>query len=89
MTNSYMRVGALRALLEPLADNLLVVLSRDGEGNGYSPLADHSDPNDTLYHADTTWMGEISHPSQAEEEEEDGWGYSDEGVPALVLWPVN
>jgi len=37
-----MKVRDLRRLLTPLDDDVLVVLSKDGEGNSYSPLADFS-----------------------------------------------
>ncbi len=84
--NPYMRVGNLRALLATLPDDMLIVLSKDGEGNGFSPLSDTSDPAATVYEADSTWSGEIAHTDDADYDDEP---YDGAGVPALVLWPVN
>jgi hypothetical protein len=64
--------------------DLPIVLSSDGEGNGYSPLSDH-DIRD--YYAENTWSGYVSHPDDEEDEYED-----EEPVKAelsLVFWPVN
>lgn len=36
-----MKVKDLKMLLNGVPDDFEVVLSKDGEGNGYSPLADH------------------------------------------------
>lgn len=61
-----------------------VVLSKDGEGNGFSPLAD---AYDSKYWPQTTWSGECPHPDDLETE------YDPEDVAAMedvvVLWPVN
>lgn len=51
------RVGALKRILEHFDDNDLVILSKDGEGNGFSPL---SEAEDNHYEAETTWMGEMT-----------------------------
>ena len=81
----YMKVGPLRALLATLPDDMLIVLSKDGEGNGYSPLSDTSDPTTTVYEADSTWSGEIV---DTDDLDDDG-PVSPDAVPCLVLWPVN
>lgn len=77
------------ATFDHLSDETPVVLAKDGEGNGYSPLAELS-PG--MYLAETTWSGE--HYPTAEQlrddpnaEEEDG--APEEAVPAVFLWPVN
>lgn len=78
--DGYVRVGALRAALEGLDDNLLVVMSKDGEGNDFSPLAEVDHDTNTGYVADSTWSGNVPHP----DDYEDG-----DGVDCVVLWPTN
>ena len=75
-SDGYIRVGKLRELLRDLDDDMLVVLSRDEEGNGFSPLSDYGL---SIYEATTTWHGEVVEPED----------YDGNGVPALVLWPTN
>ena len=62
----------------------LVVLSRDGEGNSYSPL---SSVERYDYDAEER---EIGFNTITPELEAQGYDEDDEieGVPALVLWPV-
>ena len=52
-----MKVKELIALLSETNPELEVVLSKDGEGNSYSPLADHSFGQ---YEPDSTYSGELS-----------------------------
>jgi hypothetical protein len=71
-----------------------VVLSRDAEGNGFSPLAD---AGESMYAAETTWSGTV-HPTP---EDLAGWmaqpgsAWSDEDAApggaerVVVLGPVN
>lgn len=76
-----MTVGELKARLAMLDDELLVVLSRDREGNGFSPLAD---TEQATYIAHGSYSGEIL--------EMPGPSYTGDDanlVPALVLWPTN
>jgi hypothetical protein len=60
--------------LNGYAENALVVMSKDTEGNAYSPL-------ETLcpgkYIAETVYSGEIVDPKNKK------------GVKAVVLWPAN
>lgn len=74
-----MNVRELKALLDTLDENALVVLSSDSEGNSYSPAASH---DLCEYQAETTWRGYVSHPDDEEP-------MPDTAVPALVLWPTN
>lgn len=80
-SDGYMRVAALRALLAEAADDLLVVLAKDSEGNGFSPLAEGELG---LYVPESGWSGDVPHP-------DDAAGYQDEpgAESAVVLWPVN
>lgn len=49
-----MTVGELRKRLDEMPDHVLVVMSKDAEGNGHSPLANVWDG---FYEADTTYFG--------------------------------
>ena len=77
-----MTVRELIAHLSRCANpDALVVLQKDGEGNGYSPMRgdDGYDPAHVeQYVAETTWYGEV-HPA----EEDAG------GVSCVVLAPIN
>jgi hypothetical protein len=75
-----MKVKQLKKLLEKFPDNYEVVISSDGEGNSYSPLAD---AGETMYVADSTWSGEIRSEEDCKDFDED---YKEN---AVVLWPTN
>ena len=66
----------------------VVILQKDSEGNGYSPLA-ALEP--LSYLAETTWSGEVGLEVLTDALREDGYGEEDvlDGMPALVLFPVN
>jgi hypothetical protein len=76
-----MKVRELKQILNELTECFLgseeweVVMSKDSEGNSFSPLCDASA---TEYTPDNDWSGEISSPDI-------------EGVEpnALCLWPTN
>lgn len=74
-----MTVDELTELLGHLPGDLLVVMSKDSEGNGFSPLAEVAP--DARYSAETEWSGECHHP-------DDYPDYPD-AVPAVCLWPTN
>jgi hypothetical protein len=89
-------VAKLRNVLDGLPDDALVVLAKDPEGNGYSPLSAFSGgagDDQVLYTAETTYSGEIHHV--ADEAEADGWGCEapdpadDNVIDCVVLWPIN
>lgn len=66
--------------------NISVVMSKDAEGNTYSPL---SDSDVCLYVMDSTWSGEVH---DLDPDEDDEWGVSEDDenvIKALVIWPVN
>lgn len=71
-------VAELRSALAELPGDTLVVMSRDAEGNGFSPLAEVEVGGH--YIAESTWAGDVPHPDDYEE---------GTGVPCLTLWPVN
>lgn len=84
-----MKVKELKKLLEPVDDERIVIISKDGEGNGFSPLAELDDASN--YKADSTWSGEVGIEKLTPELEKQGYCEEDvnDGVPALVLWPNN
>ena len=89
MSDSYMRVGALRASLEGVDDDMLVIIQKDAEGNDYSPLAM---AEEARYVAERPWFGECY---MTDEQVDADPNYTDEdkapegAVPCWVLVPVN
>lgn len=69
-----MQVRQLIERLRDLPPDSIVILSSDREGNSFSPLSD-LDANYN-YVADTTWSGDLTEDYE-------------EGVPAVILVPVN
>lgn len=76
-----MKVKALIELLSTLNPEHTVILAKDGEGNNFSPVADHGIGE---YTPESTWAGEYRH----EGDENDG-GCSPDDTNCVVLWPVN
>lgn len=80
-----MKVKELIEVLQQLPQDAIVILQKDSEGNGYSPL---SGAEPCHYVAETTWSGEVrDHEDMKHECELEG-----EECPApnaVVLWPVN
>ena len=88
-------VGDLMDFLATQPRDRKVILSRDAEGNGYSPLAD---AGEAMYVADTTWSGE-AYPTREDvarwvaeypgRYSEDDWTVPGDGERVVVLGPVN
>lgn len=81
-----MKVQDLRTALEGVPDDTVVVVSRDAEGNGFSPLHDAEVGMKYDKANGEIGFGELT-PSQMED------GFTDEdlmddGQDAVVLWPV-
>lgn len=84
-----MTVADLQAALALLPSDMPVVLAKDGEGNGFSPLVE-AEP--ALYAADTTWSGErymTDEQRRATGEPDEYSEAPEDAVPALFLWPTN
>ena len=86
-----MNVGELETLLKTLPDDTEIVMSKDAEGNAYSPLSGHWLGH---YLPDTTWSGDLW--SEEDERDFDPDIPEDaevcppvDAVKALVLWPTN
>lgn len=81
----------VRELIEQLSHvepDRIVVMSKDGEGNGYSPLADFWKGT---YWAETTWYGEVREEQPPEECQALGYDGDDarDWKRAIILQPVN
>lgn len=77
-------VGELKAWLANLPDQLPIILSKDAEGNDFSPLCDR---NQGWYIPTSPWSGE-SWAADDDADDEDCIP-PDDALPALFLWPVN
>jgi len=67
-----------------------VILQKDSEGNGYSPLAG-ADP-DCVYIPDSTWSGEVYSMEMSAEEadmDDEEWEEIINKPKCFVLYPVN
>lgn len=71
-----MTVSEMIEKLQEVSGDLVVVISKDGEGNEFSPLETGSVG---CYAPDSTWSGSFEHP-----DDQDGAAPN-----ALCLWPVN
>lgn len=87
-----MKVKELIEELKKVDQERIVILQKDGEGNGYSPLEGIDD--EVNYRPDSTWSGEIGYQELTQELQKQG--YSDGDIisgagaePALVFYPVN
>lgn len=82
-------VGELVDYLMTQPRDRRVVLAKDAEGNGYSPLAD---AGEAMYAADSTWSGEVylTPEELAAKSRPDDWDEApDDAVRVVVLGPVN
>lgn len=72
-----MTVKELIELLQKESPDAIVVLSKDGEGNLFSPL---NNVEPSAYRAVRPWYGELS---------TDPPSVKDSTIAAVVLWPSN
>lgn len=85
-----MKVKELIVMLQQENQDALVVMSKDSEGNNFSPF--YSFGNENTYRAESTWSGETGFDKMTPELREQGYGNDDaitDGEPAVVLYPVN
>ncbi len=83
-----MKVKELLEILSTVDPERLVIMAKDPEGNGYSPLSSYWEG---AYVADTTWSGEVGLETLTEEDRKQGYSEEDvkEGVKAIILTPTN
>ena len=86
-----MKVGTLITLLQACNYDDIVILAKDTEGNGFSPLWKIT--TEDMYEAETTWSGQVKVRELTPELEKQGWTQEDVGDPEAVncvtIWPVN
>ena len=78
-------VGQLREQLDGVPDDTPVILRKDAEGNGYSPLSSVDTDEGTVYEPETPWSGGV----YDKEGLDDGAYYPVDGVRVVELGPVN
>ena len=85
-----MTVKELKEAIANLPDEMVVVLQKDSEGNGYSPLSD-VDP-DAVYIPKTTWSGDTYSMDWSADDADmtdEEWEELNSKPRALILCPVN
>jgi len=86
-----MKVSELISELQKLDQDKIVILQKDGEGNGYSPLSGSDE--DCVYQADSTWSGVVYSTDWTADEaliDEDEWESFKKNMPGcVVLFPIN
>lgn len=81
-----MKVKKLKKILEKIPDNFDIILSKDSEGNYFSPLCIETEYAYSIgyYIPETTWTGEFITKDQAEHENHEEYIEN-----CVVLWPTN
>ena len=85
-----MKVKELIEALAALPPDAEVILQKDGEGNGYSPLS--AVDGDAVYVPDSTWSGDVYSTDWTAEDackDEDEWAEILAMPRCVVLAPVN
>jgi hypothetical protein len=85
-----MNVKELKEAIANLPDAMEVVLQKDSEGNGYSPL-DGTDPN-AVYVPDNTWSGDVYSMDWSADDacmSEEEWKEIKAKPRVLILYPIN
>ena len=84
-----MKIKQLIKILEKMDGDRIVILQKDGEGNGFSPLAGADD--NTQYLPDSTYSGEIGIEKLSKIDKKKGFTEADvmKGKKSVVLFPIN
>lgn len=85
-----MKVKELIEELKNLPDDMEIILQKDSEGNGYSPL--EGVDSDCIYVKDSDWSGNVYSTGFTAGDncmEEEDWERLKSGPRCLVLFPVN
>lgn len=87
-----MNVKDLKEAIENLPDDMEVIMQKDSEGNGYSPLSNVN--SDAVYIPETTWFGEVFFLNETDEDEDNEMDESEleelkNHKRSLILIPVN
>ncbi len=81
-----MTVKELKFLIEDLPDEMEIIMQKDAEGNGYSPLSKLD--TDSVYIPENTWSGEVINVKELLEDTKEFEGVLVKS-PCLLLIPVN
>lgn len=84
-----MNVGELKEILKDLDDDMELIVQKDSEGNGYSPLSG-ADP-ESVYVPCSAWSGDVYDLEWDAEDcgmEEDEWEEMRKRPRCVVLYPV-
>jgi hypothetical protein len=82
-----MKVKDLIEILQEQSPDTLIVMSKDAEGNGFSPL--YTVSPDAYYVPETTWMGDAYTEEDMKECYDDEGEDRPEAGSAIIMWPVN
>lgn len=85
-----MNIKELKEAISELPDDMQVILQKDAEGNGYSPL--EGADSDAVYIPECTWSGDVYSTVWTAEDacmDEDEWQQIKAKPRALILYPVN
>ncbi len=85
-----MKVKDLKELLETLPDDMEVILQKDSEGNGYSPLS--GGDAEAVYVPNTTWSGDVYDTKWSASDAcltQGEWQEILDKKRALILYPIN
>lgn len=84
-----MKVKDLKDLINNLDDDMEVILQKDSEGNGYSPL---SGGDEAVYVAESSYSGDVYSLNWSAEDcdlSEDEWEKIKKQPHCIVLYPIN
>jgi hypothetical protein len=85
-----MKIRELIKELSALDPDMEVIMQKDSEGNGYSPL-EGLDPN-AVYVAESTWHGDVYDTSWTADDacmDDEEWNEILDMPRSLILFPVN
>lgn len=85
-----MKVKDLKDALSSLPDDMEIILQKDSEGNGFSPLAGAD--SDCVYQAECGWGGTVYDVDWSADDccmEEEEWQEILNKPRCLVLFPIN
>ena len=87
-----MKVKTLIRLLQKMDGERIVILQKDGEGNGFSPLCGADD--NCKYVQETSWYGDVGIEKLTKQDIKSGHTEEDveitkDGQKAVVLFPIN
>lgn len=85
-----MKVKDLLEQLKDLDPEMEIIMQKDSEGNGYSPLAG-ADP-EGIYIAESTWSGDVYDASWTADDacmDEEEWEEIQAQPRCVVLYPIN